>query len=164
MHGFLRIFVLRELVKKEKTGYDLMKSFESFTGAKMPSPGTIYPLLNSLLGKGMATVSVENNRKIYRISKKGEKLLHSLMAERKKALGKIISMLSTIYSHKEISRIRKSLNVISGEKEHFVDFDVWNELRDSIVDFATSKEYKKKRHEFREILHSTSEKLKRMTE
>ena len=160
MQGYLKIFVLRELVKKGRTGYELMKSFENFTGTKKPSPGTIYPLLNDLMKKGMVTVSAKDNKKIYRISKKGEKILHSLMAERKKALEKIISLFSTIFNKNEISRMRKSIKVISGEKEHFKDFDVWNELRDSIVDFVTSREYSKKRKEFRKILHSTSEKLK----
>ena len=165
MQGYLKIFVMRELVKKERTGYELMKSFENFTGTKMPSPGTIYPLLNSLLSKRMVTVSVKNNRKIYRISKKGEKILRSLIAERKKVLESIISMFGTIYTKKEIGRMKLSLNVMSGEKEHFArDFDVLSEMREAIYDFVMSGEYSKKRDEFRTILKSTSKKLKEMTE
>ena len=162
MHGYLKIFVLRELVRKEKTGYELMKSFEDFTGSK-PSPGTIYPLLNDLLNKGMVTVSVKDNKKIYRISKKGEKILHGLMTERKKALENIISMLSTIYSKKEIGRMKMSLGVMSGEKGHFAkDFDVLNKMREAVFDFVTSRQYAKKRQEFRAILHSTSKQLKEL--
>ena len=163
MQGYLKIFILRELVKKERTGYELMKDFENFTGTKMPSPGTIYPLLNGLLQKGMVTVSRKNNKKKYKVSKTGEKILHRLMNERKKALGNIISLLSTIYNKKEIHRIRKSLHVISWEKEHFMDYDVWGELRDSIVDFVTSKEYLGKRQEFRSILNTTTQRLKKLS-
>ena len=165
MQGYLKIYVLRELVKKEMTGYELMKSFENFTGNKMPSPGTIYPLLNSFLKKKMVTVSVKNNKKIYKISKNGEKILYTLMSERKKVLENIISMFSTIYNKKEITRMKKSLHVISGEKEHFAkDFDVWSELRDAVADFAISKQYSKKRREFRTILNDTSKKLRKLSE
>ena len=162
MQGYMKIFVLRELVKKEMTGYELMKSFGDFTGSK-PSPGTIYPLLNDLLKKGMATVSAKNNKKIYRISRKGEKILQGLMTERKKALENIISMLSTIYSKKEISRMRMSLGVMSGEKGHFAkDFDVLSEMRESIFDFLTSRQYPKKRSKFRKIIQSTSKKIREL--
>lgn len=165
MQGYLKIFVLRELVKKEKTGYGLMKSFENFTGTKMPSPGTIYPLLNDLLKKRMVTVSAKDNKKIYKISKKGEKILHSLMNERKKALEKIISMLGTIYNKKEISRIRMSLNIMSGGKGHFAkDFDVLHEMRESIYEFVMSNVYSKKRDEFRKIVHETSKKIKKLVQ
>ena len=74
MQGYLKIFVLRELVKKEMTGYELMKSFEDFTGTKKPSPGTIYPLLNDLMKKGMVTVSAKDNKKIYRI----KRIIHTI--------------------------------------------------------------------------------------
>ena len=164
MQGYLKIFVLRELVKKERTGYELMKSFERFTH-KMPSPGTIYPLLNDLLRKKLVTFSAKDNRKIYRISKKGEKILRNLMAERKNALEKIISMLGSIYSRKEISRIRLSLNVMSGQKERFAkDFDVLGEMRASVFDFVMSNEYSVKRDEFRKILQSTSKKIRGLSD
>jgi len=160
MQGYLKIFVLKELMRKERTGYELMKSFEDFTGSK-PSPGTIYPLLNDLLRKRMATVSAKDNRKIYRISKNGENILHKLMTERKKALENIISMLSTIYSKKEIKRMRMSLGMMSGEKGHFAkDFDVLSEMRESVFDFVNSRQYAKKREEFRKILQVTSKKLR----
>lgn len=163
MHGYLKIFVLRELVKSEKTGYELMKSFEDFTGMNMPSPGSIYPLLNDLLKKRMVTVSAKDNKKIYRISKKGEKVLHTLMSERKKALEKIISMLGTIYSKKEIGRIRMSLDMMSGGKGHFAkDFDVLHEMRESIYDFIISNNYSRKRSEFRKIITEASKKIKKL--
>lgn len=169
MQGYLKIFVLRELVKRDMTGYELMKSFESFTGTKKPSPGTIYPLLNELMKKGMVTVSAKNNRKIYRLTKKGQKILHSLMVERKKVLENIITMCSSIYNRKEIvmmrSRMRMSLNIISGEKGHFAkDFDVLNEMRESVFALVKSKQYPKKRHEFRAIIHNTSRKIRSLME
>ena len=163
MQGYLKIFVLKELVKEDKTGYELMKSFERFTH-KMPSPGTIYPLLNDLLRKRLVTFSAKNNRKIYKISGKGEKILSNLMAERKNALENIISMLGSIYSRKEISRIRLSLNVMSGEKGRFAkDFDVLGEMRASVFDFVMSNEYSEKRDEFREILKNASKKIRSLS-
>ncbi len=164
MQGYLKIFVLRELVKKESTGYELMKSFENFTGTKMPSPGTIYPLLNSLLKKGMVTVSAKDSKKVYRISKNGKKILYKLMAERKKVLENIISMFGAIYSRKEMNRLKLILNVMTGGKGHFSkDFDVINEMRESVIDFVRSNEYSKKRDKFRTILSDTSKKLRSLS-
>ena len=155
-------------MKKEMTGYELMKSFENFTGNKMPSPGTIYPLLNSFLKKKMVTVSLKNNKKIYKISKNGEKILYRLMSERKKVLENILKMFDAIYSKKEISvmkrRIGLSLNLMSGKKGMLSkDFDVLNEMRESVFDFARSDKYPKKRDKFREILGDTSKKIKSLT-
>ena len=68
MEGYLKIFVLNELKGNPRSGYELMHDFELITGSSKPSPGTMYPLLNELHGKGLITVSKKSNKKIYSIS------------------------------------------------------------------------------------------------
>ena len=169
MRGYLKIFVLRELVKKEGTGYQLMKSFEDFTGTKKPSPGTIYPLLNDLMKKGMVTVSAKDNKKIYTITRKGEKILQSLIAEKKNVFENIIKLLGNVYDRKEMdlirARIRMIFSVLSGEKHNLAkEFDVLNEMRESVFAFVKSNSYTKRRDEFRAIIRNTSKKIRTLSE
>ena len=168
MEGYLKIFVLRELLKKERTGYQLMKEFGDFTGNK-PSPGTVYPLLNSLLKKELVCVSAVSNKKIYRITRKGEKILKELMFEKKNAFENITKMLSTTYSKEEIKGIRKrisvTLSILSGERHNLTkEIDIIRDLKDSIFSFVSSDKYTRKRDEFRRIVHETSRKIKNLGE
>ena len=161
MYGYLRIFVLQELRKRGMTGYDIMKSFESFTGTKMPSPGTVYPLLDGMLKRGLISVSDRSKKKLYSITKDGERVLQMLMAERKKALRSMMPILSAVYSQKEMVKVKRSLGIMSGTKGQLCrDFDVLHELRDSIMGFITSRAYRQKRQEFRHIMSDASKKLK----
>ena len=163
MYGYLKIFVLQELRKRGMTGYDVMKGFETFTGTKMPSPGTMYPLLNGMLTKRLISVSVKSKKKFYSITKDGERVLQMLMGERKKALKNMMPILSAVYSRREMAKVRRALNIMSGGKERLHrDFDVLNELRNSIIDIVASKAYKVKRQEFRRILNGASKELKEL--
>ncbi len=162
MEGYLKIFVLQELSKGERSGYDLMRDIGAFTGTR-PSPGTMYPLLNSLLQKGLVKVSERDNKKVYSISKRGEQALARLVDERKKILEQIVRLFKGIYTPAEIRRMRKSLAVMSGKKEDLAkDYDVWNELKHAVVDFAGSRQYTKNRMEFRAILSQASRDIKRL--
>ena len=161
MYGYLRIFVLQELRKRRMAGYDIMKSFESFTGTKMPSPGTMYPLLDGMLSRGLISVSEKSKKKLYSITNDGERVLQMLMAERKKALRSMLPILSAVYSRKEMVKAKRSLSIMSGRKGQLHrDFDVLHELRDSVMDFITSRAYKQRRQEFRHIVSDASKKLK----
>ena len=161
MYGYLKIFVLQELRKRGMTGYDVMKSFESFTGTKMPSPGTMYPLLESMLSRGLISVSEKSKKKLYSITKDGERVLQMLIAERKKALRNMLPILSAVYSPNEMVKVKRALSMMSDAKGQLCrDFDVLHELRDSVMDFLTSKAYKQRRKEFRDIISGASKKLK----
>ena len=59
-------------------GYEIMKALEDrYHGFYKPSPGTIYPALRALLRSGYVSVSGEERRKTYRISRKGKAYLRS---------------------------------------------------------------------------------------
>ncbi|MGH9919595.1 MAG: PadR family transcriptional regulator, partial [Nitrososphaerales archaeon] len=48
--GILRLYILSMLSKHQETGYSIMRTIEDKTeGAWRPGPGTVYPLLRSLV-------------------------------------------------------------------------------------------------------------------
>lgn len=74
--------VLTTLREKPMHGYEIMKAVEErFQGVYKPSPGSIYPALKALLGKGYVTVSGEERRKTYRITPKGRAYMTDRRAE-----------------------------------------------------------------------------------
>jgi len=52
--GILRLYILSMLSKHPETGYSIMRTIEDKTeGAWRPGPGTVYPLLRSLVKEGL---------------------------------------------------------------------------------------------------------------
>jgi len=164
MKGYLKIFVLHELMQKELTGYDIMKQFGRFTNSKMPSPGTVYPLLNDLLGKGLISVKKAGKSKVYSITKDGRAVLKQLTEERKKALRRIMPVLGKVYSSTELKGMQHSFEMIHGRRQLSRDADVFRALKNSIADFITSKAYSKKRKDFRRILSEAAEHVRELIE
>jgi len=75
MKGFLSLFILWTLNKKNMTGAQIAEEIKKRKGTK-PSPGTIYPALKDLKEKGLITA---NKKKEYSLTKKGkEELQHGL--------------------------------------------------------------------------------------
>ncbi len=76
--------VLSVLREKPMHGYEIMKALEErFHGFYKPSPGSLYPALRSLLGKGYVTVTGGERRKTYRITSKGQAYLETCRGELK---------------------------------------------------------------------------------
>jgi len=74
--GFLKLSVLRILAERPLHGYALMKEIEKITGSTWrPSPGSIYPALQTLLKNDMVTSSVSGRQRIYAITPRGRTLL-----------------------------------------------------------------------------------------
>jgi DNA-binding PadR family transcriptional regulator len=71
MRGFLSYLILWMLSMKSMTGAEIAKELESRKGTK-PSPGTIYPALKELKGKGLITA---DKKKKYSLTEKGKKEL-----------------------------------------------------------------------------------------
>ena len=65
-------------------GYEIMKAMEErFHGFYKPSAGAVYPALRTLLRKGYVTVTGEERRKTYHITKQGEPYLREVRTELK---------------------------------------------------------------------------------
>ena len=80
--GDFKGLILRLLQERPMHGYEIIKSLEELAhGAYKPSAGAIYPALRSLLNKGYVSVTGEERRKTYRITKEGKAYLRSRREE-----------------------------------------------------------------------------------
>jgi len=85
--GDFKIIVLSVLQERPMHGYEIAKTIqEQSKGLYRPSPGSVYPALKMLLGKGYVAVSSEERRRVYRITPAGRRLLQSRRAEVEKAM------------------------------------------------------------------------------
>lgn len=70
--GDLKLVILKLLSEQPSYGYQLMKTMEErLAGGYTPSAGVIYPTLTMLEEEGLATSSVENNKKVYSVTAEG---------------------------------------------------------------------------------------------
>lgn len=80
--GFLRLYILLLLARRPETGYSIMQTIEQKTeGLWRPGPGTVYPLLRSLVKEQLAEVASTNKKAgtiSYTIAQKGRKELESM--------------------------------------------------------------------------------------
>lgn len=76
--GDFKGLVLHLLQERPMHGYEIIKALEErYHGVYKPSAGAIYPALRSLLRKGLVSVSGEERRKTYRITRAGQTYLRS---------------------------------------------------------------------------------------
>ncbi|MFV0286111.1 MAG: PadR family transcriptional regulator [Demequina sp.] len=70
--GDIRAAVLVLLAEQERHGYDLIRAIEERTGgAWAPSPGSIYPTLQSLEDEGLVTIDLLDGRKVASLTDAG---------------------------------------------------------------------------------------------
>src|SRR6056297_2563635 len=103
--GLLKVFTLQELKNAEQTGYSLISRMQEVLG-KRPSSGTIYPMLQSLVKKGVITFRQEKNKKYYSLTAQGKKTIDSLLQEKEKALRNAVDCLQTIEDFSDESEVR----------------------------------------------------------
>lgn len=68
----LNMIVVKVLSEGALSGYGIMKKIKEETGYWKPSPGTIYPLLESLEKQGLVTSKIDGKKKIYSITAKAK--------------------------------------------------------------------------------------------
>lgn len=71
-----RLYTVLLLESGEKHGYQIIKDIEKITGKK-PTTSHIYPFLEKLTDKGVATVEQKGDRgkKVYKLTEDGEELV-----------------------------------------------------------------------------------------
>lgn len=83
--GILRLYILSMLSKQTETGYSIMRTIEDKTeGAWRPGPGTVYPLLRSLIKEGLLerVGSAEDGATVkYSVTKKGKQELEEMQRD-----------------------------------------------------------------------------------
>ena len=76
--GFLKLAILRLVSERPIHGYALIKEIERITSEDWrPSPGSIYPALQSLVKHGLITSTAEGRRRIYDITPAGRIVLEA---------------------------------------------------------------------------------------
>lgn len=72
-HGHLRLLLLQLIAEAPRHGYDLIREIEARTGgAYVPSPGVIYPALETLLDLGWVAAETDGSRRSFRVTPDGE--------------------------------------------------------------------------------------------
>ena len=80
MRGFLTFTVLRLISKKSMSGDEIRDELEQRKGSR-PSPGTIYPVLKSLVENGwIVEIGKSGKEKKYGITPKGKKEVEAATA------------------------------------------------------------------------------------
>jgi len=103
--GLLKVFTLQELKTAEHTGYSLISRMQEML-VKRPSTGTIYPMLQSLVEKGLITFRKEGTKKYYSLTECGKKTIDSLLKEKEQALRKAVDCLQTIEDFSDAGDVR----------------------------------------------------------
>jgi DNA-binding PadR family transcriptional regulator len=76
--GFLKLAILRLVAERPIHGYALIKEIERITSEDWrPSPGSIYPALQSLVKNGLITSTAEGRRRTYDITPAGRIVLEA---------------------------------------------------------------------------------------
>ena len=74
--GDIKLVILKLLAEQPSYGYQLIKTMEErLAGGYTPSAGVIYPTLTMLEEEGLATATVENNKKVYSVTAEGQQFL-----------------------------------------------------------------------------------------
>ena len=74
--GDLKYIILQYLKDKPSYGYEIIRALEErFHGFYAPSPGTVYPTLQMLEEMGYVTSTMQEEKKVYTITKEGRKFL-----------------------------------------------------------------------------------------
>jgi DNA-binding PadR family transcriptional regulator len=74
--GDIKLVILKLLSEQPSYGYQLIKTMEErLAGGYTPSAGVIYPTLTMLEEEGLATSTLENNKKVYSVTPEGKQHL-----------------------------------------------------------------------------------------
>jgi DNA-binding PadR family transcriptional regulator len=124
--GILRLYVLSMLSKHPETGYSIMRTIEDKTeGAWRPGPGTVYPLLRSLVKEGLLEAGDSAQRGggsfTYSVTKKGkqqfeemQRMLTSAGKKERVMIHLFADMLpSTVWASMFVSRQRETFDIFA---------------------------------------------------
>jgi DNA-binding PadR family transcriptional regulator len=94
LKAFMDIVVLAELQKKPSSGYDIIgfihKRFDVLV-----SSGTVYSLLYSLERNGLVKAEMDNRKRTYKLTIKGEQTLETIL----QANGEIHGLVQNLIPH-----------------------------------------------------------------
>ena len=95
--GFLKIHILLSLSMRPAHGYELMHWISHHTGhAWTPSPGSMYPALDSLESRGFIACQGDGRRKVYSLTPKGRDVLAQMKKKEEEQFLEMKAFMSTL--------------------------------------------------------------------
>jgi len=162
--GGLKLIVLKIPNNKDFTGYGLIKEIEDKTGFWKPSPGSMYPLMNDLLKKGLVTCKKSKNQKIYTITTKGGKVYRQIEVKRGQILKNLvegIKFLEVLGGNKK--EVKPIVDFLKGfEKGNFPFKENYENLIEFRTSFFKSLENKENSKKVNKVLKEASKKLNQL--
>jgi len=163
---YLNFVVLKALSEGQKSGYDLMKYLDEHSGWKV-SPGSIYPLLNSLLLHGDVTQKISGRKKFYSITPKGKITLLESKKLKEKMINEAksnIKVMSDLCGFKDADLMSDMISRFGNSDKPFGDltFDMMN-LRETLFKVVLDKQKLiKNKIKIRKILIDSTTKLSKI--
>ncbi len=161
MSGYLRHIVMKTLLSRKLSGYDLTKEIEKSTGTWKPSFGSIYPLLEKLLKEKLVDFELEGRKKVYFLTNEGKKHLAVIDKSKNFIVDRLITTwkaFGRISDKREVNFMMEVFNSLKKGQLPFKEFNPeLNEFRATIFElYSTGKDRKK----VKAILRGTIKKLK----
>jgi len=91
--NFMDMLVLAELQEKPLSGYDIITLIHKRFNV-LVSSGTVYSLLYSLERKGLVTAEMDQRKRVYTLTDKGEKTLETVERANREINGLVQSLIS----------------------------------------------------------------------
>jgi DNA-binding PadR family transcriptional regulator len=91
--NFMDMLVLAELQEKPLSGYDIITLIHKRFNV-LVSSGTVYSLLYSLERKGLVTAEMDQRKRVYTLTDKGEKTLETVGRANREINGLVQSLIS----------------------------------------------------------------------
>ena len=108
-HGDLRLLLLSLINETPRHGYDLIREIETRTsGAYVPSPGVIYPALETLLDLGWVKAETDGSKRSFSVTPEGAEALEA-EAETLEAIEDRLSALSESERPEDLSDVRAAM-------------------------------------------------------
>ena len=90
MKSVIKLLILRLLEEKGHSGYSIIKETGEKTGLKI-STGSVYPILDEFLTKGIVEMVEKGRKKIYYLTEIGKKRVNEISKINDKIFQKMIS-------------------------------------------------------------------------
>jgi DNA-binding PadR family transcriptional regulator len=165
LRNHLKIIVMDKLKNKSLSGYDLTKQIYESTSWK-PSFGSIYPLLKELLSQKLVTVKTISRKKIYSLSKQGEKVLSdAIIAEKNisEVMKKQSEAMQAICSAKDKNHMKNFINEFKNAPMVFGNLNKEiDEFHKIMFKLYTNKKINTKEQDIKKILQDSIVKLKKL--
>ncbi len=155
IHGNLRFLVLRFLTAHDMSGYELMNQIKLTVGKK-PSPGSMYPLLDSLVKEKLTSVSEKDRKKIYKITAKGRTEFKKLLSTTES----LVSEHETIV--KKITKTGITPSLIMKGIKFSKDFPEMVSFKKTMFNLMDEDKLYKNKAKVKEIIKNATKELKKL--